>query len=304
MVEVIRKYDNSSAERTVLVNSKVRKGDLQPLVEMARASFSDNRVIFGDIVGRKVADATGERSLLSKYMYETGRYAALNGLLCDVTTLLKDARVILDLMVATGHVPVYLIHKLEKHPLPDGKKRVFLLNETSPVFRDITEQRVASVQADRAEVRLYGCCPTSFEKRGYFTDGQIDIILWENYIHIASDRSKIMLEALRLLKPGGKLIVIEEFPHVEIPASYMSLIDHDEDAFLKHMILKSMTRPMDSQAFTKWVIKMWLTSFGKYVDLSPSTASELIRDPSRPGISCNMLGLVFTKPESVLGSSS
>ena len=68
-----------------------------------------------------------------------------------------------------------------------------------------------------AEERLAGCCNVEL-RRGELeplpiADGELDLALFTLVLHLVPEPERALAEAARVLKPGGKLLVIDMLPH-------------------------------------------------------------------------------------------
>ncbi|ESZ91056.1 hypothetical protein SBOR_8550 [Sclerotinia borealis F-4128] len=127
---------------------------------------------------------------------------------------------VIELGGGTGGTTAPLLEALESHGTLPFKEYVF--TDVSPGFFERTKARLQKwdsyIKYKRLDLNI-SVSEQGFEKEGY------DLIIAANCLHVASSMDDVMASVRNLLKPGGKIVMIEMTRTVPLYNTFVGLLD-------------------------------------------------------------------------------
>jgi SAM-dependent methyltransferase len=244
-----------------------------------------------------------EEAALDCYMMESGQYSAIAQNWVKLKSLvaeIRSAKAILDITCATGRVDLFLISGSDTGPL-------IYANEVSPdlmryakrrfeIFGEMSDPKQGSIHPMSSDISSPGLFDGTDAR---LSKGMMDVVLWWGSFNMLADRGMIMSNAFDLLKPHGRLVIMDVYPWEPIPYSYVGARGAKLLAFLSRSL--DMAEDVKRWVNDQWTKKIFreaghsaAASFRPEVmELAENLISPLVGNDAKREMRC----LCFKKPD-------
>ncbi len=140
-----------------------------------------------------------------------------------------------DALVARVLVPLETAHGWPLRVLDLGAGVAWLAYRLTLRGHDVAAVDVVTDDTGLGAHRLYACSFTAVEgelDRLPFADGAADVVVWNASLHYATNVAVALEEGLRVLAPGGSLVVMDS-PLYDSAASGRAMVREREEAFAR-----------------------------------------------------------------------